>query len=239
MSGAPKKTVLVMCNNPTTDGPLEWEGHEMVMYVDITPAVTTQDDHKARLQATERELINNIAKTERDISTETDEDDVAELEGVLVTSQANLEVVRELLDIPLPVEHLSTIYRQGINAVPADLKVDVVLSAACPLGSRYPATFKPGSVHADLLAAVQRHLKPGGEFYFMGSWTSAHPSIQEAFSPLVDYVREETAYMGSRYYDARAGGFEQDYSVLVRKASGGRRKTYRRRPKRRLTKKRK
>jgi len=218
------KRVLVMCNNPTTDGPLEWDGHEMVAYVDVTPPVRTQAEHKARLTALKTSLDREIA------SMETEELDDEDDDAHLVTIKSQREELETLLTIPLPVEDLSKLYSVGINSVPRDLLVDVVLVAGCPLDPRSPSDFKDGSVQADVRTAVQRHLRPGGEVYLLWDWKSYDKTYHDAFAALVDFVRTETQTIGGAYYVARGSLPEQTYSVLVRKAGGGRRrKTHRRR----------
>lgn len=221
------KRVLVMCNNPTTDGPLEWDGHEMVAYVDVTPPVRNQAEHTARLNALKASLEKGIASAKQDLENEPDDD----LEDYILDKETELEEINGLMTIPLPVEDLSKIYYVGINAVPKDLVVDVVLSAGCPLDSRSPSPFQAGTVQADLLAAVKRHLRPGGELYLGGSWDTYHKTYHDAFAPLVDFVRTGNQTITSDYYEARGSYPHQTYSVLVRKADGGRRKrkTYRRR----------
>lgn len=225
-----------MCNNPTTDGPLEWDGHEMVAYVDVTPPVRTQAEHTARLNALKTSLEKEIASTKQDLEEDPDDE---ELEDHILEKETELDEINELMTLPLPVEDLSKIYSVGINSVPKDLVVDVVLSAGCPLDSRSPSPFQAGSVQADLLAAVKRHLRPGGHLYLGGSWDTYHKTYHDAFAPLVDFVRTEDQTITSDYYEARGSYPHQTYSVLVRKATGGRRKrkTYRRRGKKAGTRK--
>ena len=229
------KRVLVMCNNPTTDGGVKWDGHEIVAYVGVTPPVRTQAEHVARLTQLKASLLEEIAQLKQWETTAAEEDpeDAEEMEDILRTTKADLEETELLMTVPLPVEDLAKIYFVGINSVPKDLIVDVVLSQGCPLDSRWPASFTPGSVHADLLAAVDRHLRPGGEVYLGGDWPSYHKTIKDALSSVVEYSREENVGgVGDDYLAARDGGTTNVYSVLVRKAGGGRRRKTRRRHRR-------
>lgn len=235
-----------MCNNPTTDGPLEWEGHEMVAYVDITPPVLTQAQHVKQLEELKAAIVEEIKRAEKDLAdpefpADVDDEDEkeeirAETEDHLEGKKLDLEEIDELFTIPLPVEQLSKIYYVGIDSVPASLMVDVVVSAGCPLDTTYPTTFGEGTPAKDLRTAVQRHLRPGGLFYTGGNWPSFHKTLHDGFAPLVDFVKTETIDMTSEYYAAR-GGTGQPYSVLQRKAAGGRRHTRKRYPKRKSTRK--
>lgn len=217
-----------MCNNPTTDGDLNWADHEIVAYVDVTAPVKTQAEHMARLNEIKEDLEEEIGSHEPLPEDDEDyEDDEEHIDG----RRQELEDVNGLLSVPLAVEDLAKIYYVGIGSVPSDLVVDVVLSAGCPLDPRSPTKFQKGSVQDDLRTAVARHLRPGGELYIVGGgWKDFHKTYHEGFAPLVDYVRNETAAISSDYMEARGTGGEQEYSVLVRKAAGGRRrKTLKRR----------
>lgn len=68
-----------MCNNPTTDGQLSWEGHEFVAYVDITPPVKTQEAHKAEFDKKEAFIRDQLKIIDDYLADEEDEDEIAEL----------------------------------------------------------------------------------------------------------------------------------------------------------------
>lgn len=213
-----------MCNNPTTDGNLEWAGHDIVGYVDVTDPVKTQAEHMKRLN-------DNKAKIEAELESlktyvPADEEDAEDMEEYVSGRRGDLEMISELLSIPLAVEDLAKIYYKGIGTVPKELKVDVVLAAGCPISPRDPADFRKGSVHDDLRTAVANHLRPGGQLYIVGGrWNDVfHKSIRDGFASLVDYVGEEEVAISSAYMEARGGIPEEPYSVLVRKATGGRRR---------------
>lgn len=225
-----------MCHNPTTDGPLEWEGHEMVAYVDITPPVRTQAEHTARLTGLVASIEKEIAYTKKELEDDPEHPEKQELEDHIFDKETELEYINVLMPIPLPVEDLSKIYYVGINSVPKDLVVDVVLSAGCPLDSRNPSNFKPGSVQADLLTAVKTHLRPDGELYLVGGdWNLYDKTYHDAFAPYLKYSREEVQTITSDYYEARGTFPDPSYAVLVRKPNGGRRRTRKRHSKRKST----
>jgi hypothetical protein len=226
------KKVLVMCNNPTTDGPLTWPGHEMVAYVDVRDPVRTQEAHIAQLNEQIQELEANFTtdeQLEQLISEGTlDEEDREDAKAENESIQQQIDILKRLFNIPLPVEEIVKKYYVGINSLPRDLVVDVVLSAGCPIIPSGKANFNKPGVNADLLAAVQRHLRPGGELYLMGKWEEYHETFKVAYSPLVDFIRAETLTITGDYYSARKGveGAGDPYAIFVRKAAkGGRRKS--------------
>ena len=248
MSGT-GKTVLVMCANPTTDGYYELPGHTFVAYVDVTPAIKTQAEHRAQLQRfrtheqqavdkytrllahpediKENDEMRSLKKDLKGIIGETNVDVIQfQLDG----SQFNLEAIDALERIPLPVEELSKLYYQGIESVPAELNVDVIFSAACP-----------AEAERDLITAIKRHLRPGGRLYLTvgdPSDIDNHNELLRLFAPKPTFT---TLPFRSPYFEARGALYKgQTYAILTRSpaVSGGRRKTVRRKQKRKHSHKR-
>lgn len=238
MSGkVPDKTVLVMCANPTTDGYYELPGHTFVAYVDITPAIKTQAEHRAQLQqfrAAEQRALDKYTQLlahPEDIQ-EDDEMRWFKRQGLGKTNmdvirfqldgaRFNVEVSDALLRTPLPVEELSKIYYRGIDTVPADLNVDVIFSASCT---------KEAEQH--LITAIKRHLRPGGQLYL----TVSGPSVIDRDKELLQLFAPEPTFttlpFRGPYFEARGAlSGSQLYAILTRSPSTGgrRRKTLRRR----------
>ena len=248
-----EKTVLVMCANPTADGYYELPDHKFVAYVDITPVINTQAEHLAQIKefrTREQQAIDKytrllahpeeiqeddemrwLKENLKDVVGEKDTDIIRfQLDG----SRFNLEAFDALKHIPLPVEELSKIYYQGIDSVPADLKVDVVFSAACA----------GESADKDQVTAIKRHLRPGGQLYLTvdpshidGAYKSRHKELFRLFAPKIEFTKLP---FHAPYFEAR-GAFYKDqiYGILTRLPdTGGRRlKTFRHRSKRKSTRK--
>lgn len=241
-----EKSVLVMCTNPTTDGYYELLGHRFVAYVDVTPVIKTQAEHRAQLQQWREkvqpafdEYTRLIAHPDK-IPEQTDPEAMwikSELKDVvgegnlgvirykLDTSRYLLDMIKSLERIPLPVEELSKIYYKGIDSVPAGLKVDVVFASGC--------------VHEadrDLIKAIQRHLRPGGQLYLTVSDPSNAEKMKrsELYRLFAPEIKVTTLPVNGPYFEARRELYEdQQYVILTRPpaAGGGRRKTFRRKSK--------
>lgn len=255
-AGASEKTMLVFCANPTTDGYYELPGHKVVGYVDVTPVVNTQAEHRAQLQKLRQDVQEEIdsitemlANPDEMPDAESDDEMSPEeyremLESDLSSARGQLAEVDALERVPLPVEDLSKIYYQGIDRVPADLKVDVLFAAACPLDLMYNGSSGPGSARGDLITAIQRHLRPGGQMYMnvgdRSTIDSAHKSVKDTiFSLFSPDVEVRTLPFHAPYFEARGSSpSEQPHAIFTRLATGGRRrKTVRRKHKRKSTRK--
>jgi hypothetical protein len=217
-------TVLAMCQNPVTDGQMDWEGHTVVAYVDVTPPIRTKEEQRA--------YLDGLEKTARD-----------QLKMAYASEKAEwretLAQIARLRAIDVPVEELASKYYPDIDKVPSDLKVDIVINGGCPVAPR--DAHSGGSVRGDLLKAVQRHLNPGGKFYNNFDLSKAHPNMQNMFMPFLttDVPTTETVVFTDEYVNERSDGdASQTYTIYTRNATtGGRRKTKRshRRQKRRPT----
>ncbi len=241
-AGGGEKTMLVMCTNPTTDGYYELPGHKIVAYVDVTPVVKTQAEHRARLQKLRQDAQHDIDVTTRMLANpeemqdeETSPEEYREmLQDDLTMAHAVLEEVDALERIPLPVEELSKIYYQGITSVPAELKVDVVFAAGCPLDMGFNGSSDPGSPRGDLITAIQRHLRPGGQMYITvgdrSTIDGAHKSVKDKiFSLFSPDVEIRTLPFRAPYFEARGSApAEQPHAIFTRPAAGGRRRRTRR-----------
>jgi hypothetical protein len=232
-------TVLAMCNNPVTDGQLKWEGHDVVAYVDVTPPIRTKEEQRAHLDGLEKTARDQMKIIDDYLAEEDDEDEIEELKGEKLGWEESLERIAKLRAVDVPVEELASKYYVGIDKVPSDLKVDIVINGGCPVSSR--DAHSGGSVRGDLLKAVQRHLNPGGKFYNNFDISKAHPNLRSMFMPLLttDAPTTETVTFTDAYVNERSDGdASQTYTIYTRNgATGGRRKTKRshRRHKRRPT----
>lgn len=219
-------TVLAMCNNPTTDGQLSWAGHEFVAYVDITPPVKTQEAHKAEFDKKEAFIRKQLKIIDDYLADEEDEDEIEVLEDDKQSNLQDLKEIQTLRSIPLPVEELSKIYYVGIDSVPSDLKVDIVVNGGCPA----EAGRNMSSSGNDMLKAVKRHLKPGGKFYNNFDLAESQASFRDMFMAVFTKdVTKEKHLLGDQYYKARGAIFPTEYTVYTRNdVTGGRRRKTRR-----------
>jgi hypothetical protein len=233
-------TVLAMCQNPVTDGQLDWEGHTVVAYVDVTPPIRTKEAQRAHLDGLEKTARDQIKIIENYIAKiakgEYHEEEDEDLNADKQQWNESLEKVASLRAIDVPVEELASKYYVGIDKVPSDLKVDIVLNGGCPVAAREPS----GEGRGDLLKAVQRHLNPGGKFYNNFNLSEAHSNMRNMFTPFLttDAPTTETVTFTDEYYKVRNDDDSQTYTIYTRNATtGGRRKTKRshRRHKRRPT----
>lgn len=216
-------TVLFVCHNPTTDGEVVWEGHTLVGYVDITPAIRTQAERQALFEKKRKELDENEEATKEMLAeNDNDEDELEYLKAELENIPEQREELEEEAAKPLDVERLSKVYFQGWESVPKDLKVDIVFGGFCPLGlDSYQLKAPLDGVYYDIFVRSVEFLKPGGQLIITQATTKPQPLLETLFAvkyaqPLPNYPRNTVA--------------KQNYKnpvMILTKKTGGSKKTRR------------
>lgn len=185
-----------------TDGALDWEGHEIVAYVNVTDPLPTLEAYKKWL----------LSPDSADIIPRQFREQILNLE-----KEGHKEMQDEYY------ANLAKKYYKGIRNVPKDLKVDIILVDGCPIGGG-------GSyIVNDIRTAIVNHLKPGGKFYTTFSFHSERDPYDYEFKKLFVPRREEKERViaGDTRHIIRNEGMiiPQNYSIYTRKEAGGRRKT--------------
>lgn len=215
-------TVLVACHNPTLQGEVIWEGHAIVAYVDITPALRTQEERTRFFQEQRDELVEQEQTMREELEDpDLEEDERESAEQFLEDLTNQKEEIEEDSSKPLDVERLSKLYYQGWNSLPGDLKVDTILAAYCPLGELNSRELKSlEGAYNDIFVKAVAFLKPGGQLIITNDTTKKQPLLENMFS--VKYAETLPAYPKNKDYEDK--NFVIPVMILTKK-TGGSKKT--------------